>query len=179
MSDDSSFTYDSHTFPFHSDCYTWPRVAVYDEDGATELNIHCIRDNARRRFILLGFIGIDREEQISQVIHMAQNIDADAEVIMFKGVGLDDEIINTLMDRMFDGTTWEGGSPDEKLSLMHTDWPTRFQYKILREAMDMSRHGDFHEESLAYRMRAPVDEIRGHLQQLSDLGLMEWMGENS
>jgi hypothetical protein len=167
------FSYSPDTFPFHSDCYTWPRVAVYDEDGATELNIHCIRDNARRRFILLGFIGIDREEQISQVIHMAQNIDPDAEVIMFKGVGLDDEIINTLMDRMVDGTTWEDGSPDEKLSLMHTDWPTRFQYKILREAMDMRRHGDFHEESLAFRLHAPVEEIHQHLELLTDLGLME------
>jgi hypothetical protein len=39
--------------------------------------------------------------------------------------------------------------PGQKIGLLRTDWPTRFQRRVLREAMDMSRHGDFHETSLA------------------------------
>ena len=51
-------------FPFHEDCYTWPRVAVYDEGGATELHVHCLRD-ARQQFSLVGFIGMDHAESRS------------------------------------------------------------------------------------------------------------------
>ena len=168
MTEEVSFSYDCHTFPFHSDCYTWPRVAVYDEDGAIELHVHCICDVKRKEFSLMGFIGADREDQISQVIFMAKEIGG--EVIMFKGVGFTDEMIGILMARMVEPL------PDEfsghKVSLLRTDWPTRFQRRILREAMDMCRHGDFQETSLAYRMHASVEEIRKHLQLLTDLGLM-------
>jgi hypothetical protein len=175
MTDDDemfTFSYGPETFPFHSDRYTWPRVAVYDEDGATELDIHCIRDTARRRVTLMGFIGVDPETQISCVIFMAQKYGADTQVITFKGVGLDDGIVNALMANMIKMSE-DATNPDGQISMMHTYWPTRFQYKILREAMDMCRHGDFHEESLAYRMKAPVEEIRQHLELLADLGLME------
>ncbi len=36
------------------------------------LNIHCLRDMNRREFSLVGFIGMDREEQISQAIFLAK-----------------------------------------------------------------------------------------------------------
>ena len=159
--------------PFHSDCYILPRVAVFNEDEAAELNVHCIRDEKRREFWLLGFIGVDREEQISQAIYLAKEIGG--EVIQFKGVGFNDQIIAELMARM---TDMPDERPGQQISLLDPGWPTRFQYRVMREAMDMSRHGDFHEESLAYRMHAPVEEIRKHLRLLADLGLMEWMGEN-
>jgi hypothetical protein len=165
----------SHTFPFHADCYSWPQVAVVTEDmESVVLNVHCLRDTNRKEFSLVGFIGVDREEQIGRAIFLAKEIGA--EVIMFKGVGFDDQIIGGLMARMEEPLPEE--CPGEKVGLLNPGWPTRFQYRVMREAMDMSRHGDFHEESLAFRMHAPVDEIRGHLQLLSDLGLMEWMGEN-
>jgi len=63
--------------------------------------------------------------------------------------------------------------PGEKVGILRPDWPTSVQYRVMREARDMSRHGDFHETSLAYRMHAPVEEIRQHLELLADLGLME------
>ncbi len=167
---DEMFTlsYGPETFPFHPDCYTWPRLAVYDEDGTTELNVHCIRDNARSDFVLMGFIDVDREDQISSVIYMAQLFGPDADVIMFKGVGLTDEMLDKLV-------TCKPDTPeflDKQVSMMHVKWPTRFQRKILREAADMCRHGDFHESSLAYRLHAPVEQIHQHLELLTDLGLM-------
>src|SRR5262249_27530539 len=96
MSEEFEFSYTQETFPFHPDCYTWPRVAGYDEDGATEVSVHSIRDNAQRDFILMGFIDVDRETQISAVIFMAQKFGPDAEVIMFKGVGLTDDMMDAL-----------------------------------------------------------------------------------
>jgi hypothetical protein len=175
MTDEFTYSYSPHTFPFHPDCYTWREVAVVTKDWESViLNVHCLRDMNRREFSLLGFIGMDREEQISKTIFLAKEIDA--EVIMFKGVGFTDEIIAGLMANMHEPLPHE--CPGQKIGLLRTDWPTRFQRRVLREAMDMSRHGDFHETSLAHRMRAPVDEIRGHLQLLSDLGLMKSMGEN-
>ena len=97
--DDLSFTYDSRTFPFHSDCYQWPRVAVVTKDmESVVLNVHCLRDMNRKEFYLVGFIGMGREEQISQAIFLAKEIGA--EVIAFKGVGFDDQIIGGLMAHM-------------------------------------------------------------------------------
>src|SRR6188472_2970000 len=92
------FSYSPHTFPFNPDHYRWPQVGVFYDDGATELHIHCIRNHNGSEFVLMGFIDLDREEQISQVIHLAQHIDA--EVIMFKGVGFNDAIIGGLMSHM-------------------------------------------------------------------------------
>jgi transcription initiation factor IIE alpha subunit len=43
---------------------------------------------------------------------------------------------------------------------------------VLREAVDLGSRGDFHEEALAKRMHAPVEEIRKHLQLLADIGLV-------
>jgi hypothetical protein len=172
MSEEFEFSYSPKTFPFHPDHYEWPKATVPDVD--TVLNIHCVRSVERRQFNLIGIIGADREDQIGQVIMQAQQ--ANAEVIMFKGIGLSDEICNALMANMHEPLPHE--CPGQKIGLLRTDWPTRFQRRVLREAMDMSRHGDFHETSLAHRMRAPVDEIRGHLQLFSDLGLMKSMGEN-
>jgi hypothetical protein len=155
MTGDLSFSYSRATFPFHSGCYTWPQAAVVTEDmESVILNVHCLRNTNRREFALVGFVGIDREEQISQAIFLAEQIGA--EVIMFKGVGLTDE-----------------ERPGQKLSTLRPGWPTRLQLRVLREALDMSRHGDFHETSLAYRLHSPVEEIRQHLALLADLGLME------
>ena len=92
MTEESSFSYSRHTFPFHSDCYTWPQVAVVTEDmESVVLNVHCLRDMNRKEFCLIGFIAMGREEQISQAIFLAKEIGA--EVIAFKGVGFDDQII--------------------------------------------------------------------------------------
>ena len=170
MTEESSFSYSRDTFPFHHDCYTWPQVAVVTEDmESVVLNVHCLRDMNRREFFLVGFIGMDREEQISQVIFLAKEIGA--EVIAFKGVGFDDQIIGGLMARLEEPLPHE--CPGQKVGILRPDWPTRFQLRVLREAQDMSRHGHFHETSLAYRMHAPVEEIRQHLELLADFGLME------
>jgi hypothetical protein len=167
---DAEFSYGPETFPFHPDCYTWPQVAVVTEEmESVILSIHCLHNVECQQFSLIGFIGTDREDQISQTIFLAQQ--ASAEVIVIKGVGFNDEIISTLMATMKEPLPEE--CPGEKLAMLITDWPTRFQRHVLREAVDMSRHGDFHEESLAYRMKAPVEEIRQHLELLADLGLME------
>jgi hypothetical protein len=163
------FFYSRDTFPFHADCYSWPQVAVVTEDMEfVILNVHCLPDMNRKEFCLIGFIGMGREEQISQVIFLAKEIGA--EVIAFKGVGFDDQIIGGLMAHMEEPLPHE--CPGQKVGLLRPDWPTRFQRRVLREAMDMSRHGAFHETSLAYRMHAPVDEIRQHMQLLTDLGLL-------
>ena len=170
MTEDFSFSYSRDTFPFHSDCYTWPQAAVVTGDmESVILNVHCLRDTNRREFSLVGFIGMDREEQISQAIFLAKEIGA--EVIMFKGVGFTDEIIAGLMANMHEPLPQE--CPGQKVGILRPDWPSRFQLRVLREAQDTSRHGDFHETSLAYRMHAPVEEIRQHLELLADLGLME------
>lgn len=170
MTDDFSFSYGRNTFPFHPDCYTWPQVAVVTEDmESVVLNIHCLGHTNRREFVLVGFIGMDREEQISQVIFLAKEIGA--EVISFKGVGIDDHIIGGLMAHLKEPLPHE--SPGQKVGIFRPDWPTRFQLRVLREAKDMSRHGDFHETSLAYRMHAPFEEIRQHPELLADLGLIE------
>ncbi|BCP12377.1 hypothetical protein MINTM020_44750 [Mycobacterium paraintracellulare] len=164
------FTDSRDTFPFHADCYSWPQVAVASEDTEPViLNVHCLRDMNRKEFCLVGFIGMDREEQISNVIFLAKEIGA--QVIAFKGVGFDDRTIGGLMSRMEEPLPRE--SPGQKVGLLRPDWPTRFQRRLLWEAMDMGRHGAFHETSLAHRMHASVDEVRRHLDLLSDLGLME------
>ena len=35
-------------FPYHEDCYTWPRVGVVVDDGVTELNVHCLCHPGRK-----------------------------------------------------------------------------------------------------------------------------------
>jgi hypothetical protein len=165
-----SFAYSPRTFPFHPDCYDWPKPKLTLADGQEIiLHVHCIRDVARREFSLVGFLGQSREDQISQVIYVAQQMGA--EVIAFKGIGFTDDMLDQLLANMV--TPVPDEFPDHQISFMLTDWPTRFQYKVLREAEDMCRHGDFHETSLAYRLHAPVEEIHHHLDVLADLGLME------
>ncbi len=68
-------------------------------------------------------------------------------MIAFKGVGFDDQIIGGLMERLEEPLPHE--RPGQKVGILSPDWPTRFQLRLLREAQDMSRHGDFHETSLA------------------------------
>jgi hypothetical protein len=170
MADDDKmvdFTYTANNFPFHPDCYEWPTVQAITTDGeAISLDVHCICDTKRQEFDLVGFLGHNREDQISEVIFLAKEMDA--QVIMFKGVGFTDEILNALMANMQEPNPEE--FPGQKISLVVPDWPSRFQYKVLREARDMCRHGDFHESSLAYRLNASVEEIHQHLELLSDPG---------
>ena len=85
-------------FPFHEDCYKWPRVAVFTEDEAAELNVHCLYHPTQRRFSLVGFIGVDREQQIGQVINLAEEVGAEVKII--NGIGFAEEIINRLMATM-------------------------------------------------------------------------------
>jgi len=68
-------------FPFHDDCYRWPRVAVFTDDGGAELNVHCLYHPTQKRFSLVGFIGVDREEQIGQVINLAEMVGAEVKLI--------------------------------------------------------------------------------------------------
>ncbi len=168
MSEEFYFSYSRKTFPFDPGCYHWPKVEGITTDGEEVLlNAHCIRDMNRKRFMLMGFLGHDHEMQISAVIYMAQKMDA--EVIVIRGLGFNDKIVNGLMANMLESEDFPGC----KTSLFNPGWPTRFQHKILREAEDIRRYGDFHESSLAYRLHASVEEIHDHLELLTDLGLME------
>jgi hypothetical protein len=158
--------YDEKVFPYHADCYSWPKLHM--PGSADILNVHCIRDMGKRRFALMGFVGVKPEDQITAAIYMAQQMGPHASVIMFRGVGLDDDMMNGLMM----GMEQFGDEAGSYASYMPVAWPTRFQVKVLREAEDMSRHGNFHETSMAYRLKATPEEIHYHLEVLSDLGLM-------
>jgi hypothetical protein len=166
------FPYTSKNFPFHDECYRWPKVGVSWGDDDVVLHVHCIRNMKKREFMLLGFLDTLPEDQISAVIYMATL--SDAEVIMFRGVGFDDDIITKLMASM--EPLDPENNPEYKSAYVEAPWPTRFQKKVLREAYDMCRHGDFHETSLAYRLKAPIEEVHQHLELLADLGLMEAAG---
>jgi hypothetical protein len=165
------FSYSPHTFPFHSDCYIWPQVAVITEDmESVILNVHCLCDVNRREFTLIGFIGMDREEQISQTIYLAKEIGA--EVIAFKGVGFNDQIIGSLMAHMTEPLPEE--CPGQKVGFVTPGWPNKIQRRVLRKLLNAATPGEsFHEERLAKRLHMPVEEVRHHLQVLADLGLVE------
>lgn len=169
---EAEFSYDHATFPYHPDCYTWPRLSVVTEDmTAAILNVHCLRDMNRKQFSLVGFIGANREDQITQVIFLAKQ--AGAEVIVFRGVGFTDEIIGGLMARMEEPLPDE--CPGEMVALVHVDWPNKIQRRILRELAKVTTHdgSSFHETRLAKRLHLPMDEVRHHLRVLADLGLVD------
>ena len=158
-------------FPYHDDCYTWPQVAVvHDKFGATVLNVHCLRDTKRRQFGLVGFIGCDRQVQIDHVAWLADEIDA--ETIVFKGRGLNDQIVSGLMSQMVEPDPEE--RPGEWCTFIPVDWPNKTQRRVLRKLYDAVTPGeDFHEEKLAKRLHMPVEEVRQHLRVLADIGLVD------
>lgn len=169
------FSYSHDTFPWHDDCYTWPKVAVIterkgDELTAAELNVHCICDVKHRQFWCVGFIGVERQMQINHVVWLAEKMGA--EVTMIKGLGFTDEIINGLMAIM------EEPEPDERpgqsVALVPVDWPNKIQRRVLRKLQDATTPGKpFHEKELANRLHMPVEEVRHHLQVLADIGLVD------
>jgi hypothetical protein len=166
----------TQAFPYHEDCYTWPRIGVFTRNTATddlqaaELNVHCLCHVGRRQFYCVGFIGVDRKEQIGQVAKLAETMGAEVKVI--KGIGFTDEIINGLMAAMVEPEPDE--CPGQLCCCLPVDWPNKIQRRVLRKAMDMTtRGGEFHEEKLAKRLHMPVEEVRRHLEVLADIGLME------
>jgi hypothetical protein len=171
--DDEMFTFSCgpDTFPFHSDCYTWPQIAAITADlESVILNVHCLRNDALREFTLLGIINMEREEQITHAMYLAK--ETGAQVIMFKGVGLTEAIIGTLIARMEEPMPQQ--FPGQKIAMLRGACPSKFQRRMMREAHDIGRRqGRFHEETLATRMKTSVEEIRWHLELLADLGLME------
>ncbi len=164
-------------FPYHEECYTWPRVGVVttnkstDELQAAELNVHCMYHPTQKRFSLVGFIGVDREEQIGQVIALAETVGAEVKVI--RGAGFTDEVINRLMATMEELEPDE--HPGELVSCVPVDWPNKPQRRILRELAKMTtpNGSPFHEDKLARRMHVPVEEVSHHLKVLADIGLVE------
>ena len=101
MTDDEIFTFSCgpDTFPFHSDCYTWQQIAAITADlESVILNVHCLRKYARREFTLLVIINMEREQQITHALNLAE--ETGAQVIMFEDVGLTEAIIGTLIARM-------------------------------------------------------------------------------
>lgn len=82
MPEQFEFAYNSKNFPFHDD-YRWPHLAVCWGGDDVVLHVHCIRDEKRRLFSLMGFLDTDHVDQIVTVIHMAEL--NDAKVIMFRG----------------------------------------------------------------------------------------------
>jgi hypothetical protein len=158
------------TFPWHDDCYTWPRLSVVMDDlTATELDVHCVYDARERQFWCVGFIGCDRQTQINHVIWLAEEIHA--KVYMFKGLALTDDIVSALVERMTEPEPQE--RPGEMVSLVRTNWPTKIQRRVLNKLYDSTTSGDlFHEEKLAKRLHMPLDDVRHHLRVLADLGLV-------
>jgi hypothetical protein len=155
-------------FPYQNDCYTWPKVAVFTNEGAAELHVHCLWHVGQRRYYCVGFIGVDRQEQIGQVANLAETVGAEVKVI--QGLGFTDEIIGRLMAAMETTADDPGGS----FCCVPVDWPDKAQRRVLRKAMDMTTRGvEFHEEKLAKRLHMPVEEVRRHLEVLADIGLME------
>jgi transcription initiation factor IIE alpha subunit len=160
-------------FPYSKDSYTWPRVGViYDDGGAAELNVHCLCDMDRRRFYCVGFVDVDREKQIDEVINLAEEVGA--EVRMITRIGFTDEIINALMAKMKKAD--DGGS----CCCIPVDWPSKIQRRILRKLAELTAPGGapFSEERLALRLHLPLDEVRHHLEVLADIGLLEKVPEN-
>jgi hypothetical protein len=141
---------------------------VFTEDHAAELNVHCLYHPTQRRFSLVGFIGVDREEQIGQVANLAETVGAEVKVI--QGLGFTDEIIGRLMAAMEATDDYPGGS----FCCVPVDWPNKIQRRILRKLYEATTPGeDFHEKKLAKRLHVPVDEVRHHLRVLADIGLVK------
>ena len=123
----------TQAFPYHDNCYTWPQVAVITEDmTAAVLNVHCLYHPTQRRFSLVGFIGVDREEQIGHVINLAEEVGAEVKII--NGIGFTDEIINRLMATMETTDDYPGGS----FCCVPVDWPNKLQRRILRQLAKMT-----------------------------------------
>ena len=157
-------------FPYHEDCYTWPRVGVVVDDGVTELNVHCLCHPGRKQFYCVGFIGVDREEQIGQVAELARSMGAEVKII--KGIGFTDEIINGLMAAMEEPDPQV--YPGQTVSVVPVDWPNKTQRRVLRKLHEATTPGDsFHETRLAKRLHMPVEEVRRDLQVLANIGLVE------
>ena len=76
-----------------------------DELRAAELNVHCIYHPIRKQHY---FVGVDREEQIGQVINLAEEVGA--VVKMIDGTGFTDEVIGILMARQETTSDYPGGS---------------------------------------------------------------------
>jgi hypothetical protein len=102
----------TRAFPFHEDRYKWPRVGVFTEnaDGlrAAELNVHCIYHPMRNQHYFVAFVGVDREEQIGQVINLAEEVGAVVKII--DGTGFTDEVIGILMAHQETSPDYPGGS---------------------------------------------------------------------
>jgi hypothetical protein len=165
------------TFPWHDDCYSWPRLAVAmtpagtDDLTATELDVHLVSNARERTFWLVGFVGCDRQTQINHVIYFAEKM-AQGEVVMFKGLALTDDIVGALVARLIESEPEE--NPGQMISLVRTNWPTKIQRRVLNKLCDAATPGDlFREQKLAKRLHMPVDEVHHHLQVLADLGLVE------
>ena len=165
------------TFPWHDDCYTWPRLAVLitpggtDDLTATELDVHCVCNARKRQFWCVGFMGWDRQTQINTVIYFAEKI-AHGTVQMFKGLPLTDDIVNALIERMTESEPEE--HPGQMVSLVRTNWPTKTQRRVLQKLSESTTTGDlFDEGNLAERLHMPVEEVLQALEVLADLGLVE------
>jgi hypothetical protein len=118
----------------------------------------------------VGFIGVDHEEQIGQVEHLAERIGA--EVIIFRGIGLDDQIVGRLMANMVTSDDF----PDQWVTLTSVNWPTQTQLRIMDELIKMPAddgNNFVHEERIARRLVISVEEVRHHLKVLADIGLAE------
>jgi hypothetical protein len=173
MTDIEYFSASPETFPWHDDCYTWPRLTVYDEDGATELHVHLVVNLHERAFWVVGFIGTDRQQQINAVIYFAEKL-AHGTVQMFKGLAFTDDIVNALMARMLESEPQE--RPGQMVSAVRTNWPTQAQRRVLAKLakLDNSTPGGFiNEAKLARRLHMPVDDVHYHLEVLADLGLAQ------
>jgi hypothetical protein len=170
------FSNSRETFPWHDDCYTWPRLPVIirpdgsDDLRATELDVHLILNARERQFWCVGFVGCDRQTQINAVIYSAEKV-AHGKVQMFQGLALTEDIVDALVARLTQPEPED--RPGEMVSLVRTNWPTKIQRRVLHKLYDATTPGDpFHEEKLAKRLHMPVDEVRHHLRVLADLGLV-------
>ena len=98
----------TQAFPYPEDCYKWPRIGVFTEDEAAELNVHCIYHPIRKQHYFVAFVGVDREEQIGQVINLAEEVGAVVKII--DGTGFTDEVIGIMMAHQETSPDYPGGS---------------------------------------------------------------------
>ncbi|MGO9349992.1 MAG: hypothetical protein ACLP3C_03780 [Mycobacterium sp.] len=100
------------TTPFDRNCHEWPRVGLFtentDELQAAELNVHCIYHPIRNQHYFVAFVGVDREEQIGQVINLAEKVGAVVKII--DGTGFTDEVIGIMMAHQETSPDYPGGS---------------------------------------------------------------------
>ena len=94
-----------------------------------------------------------------------------AEVISFRGVGLDDEIVGRLMAKMVTSDDY----PDQWVTITSVDWPCKISCASWMADEDGAgdSHNFVHEERVARRLIISVEEVRHHLQVLADIGLAE------